>query len=62
MKENFDVLNFKLTADDMKSINDIDTVTRLFFVHKDPKMVEWFDNIVKERRINNDCRKDKKGS
>lgn len=60
MKENFNVFDFELSKEDMENINDIDTGISLFFDHKDPKMVEWFDNIVKERRINEDCRKDKK--
>ncbi len=60
MKENFDVFDFELTDDDMKNINNLDTGKSLFFDHRDPKMVEWFDSTVKSRRTNEDCRNDKK--
>lgn len=60
MMENFDVFDFKLTDEDMASIKELDTTDSLFFSHQDPAMVEWFDNTVKSRRENNDCRKDKK--
>ena len=60
MKENLDVFDFKLSDDDMKEINKLDTSNSLFFNHQDPKMVEWFDQKVIARRENNDCRKDKK--
>ena len=60
MQENFNVFDFKLNDDDMKAIANLNTNDSLFFNHQDPKMVEWFSNIVKERRINKDCRKDKK--
>lgn len=60
MEENFNVFDFKLSADDMKEINNLDTSNSLFFNHQDPKMVEWFDEIVKSRRENEDCRNDKK--
>ena len=42
------------------NINKLDITDSLFFNHQDPKMVEWFDKTVKERRNNEDCRKDKK--
>ena len=60
MKENFNVFDFELSTDDMKEINNLDTSNSLFFNHQDPKMVEWFDEIVKSRRENEDCRNDKK--
>ena len=60
MKENIDVFDFELSNDDMEQISKLNTNNSLFFNHQDPKMVEWFDNIVKERRINKDCRNDKK--
>ena len=44
----------------MEEIKKLDSNDSLFFNHQDPKMVEWFDNIVKSRRENEDCRKDKK--
>ena len=60
MQENFNVFDFELSEDDMKEISKLDTNNSLFFNHQDPKMVEWFDNIVKSRRENEDCRNDKK--
>ena len=60
MEENFNVFDFGLSEDDMKEISKLDTNNSLFFNHQDPKMVEWFDNIVKSRRENEDCRNDKK--
>ncbi len=47
MKENFDVFDFTLTAEDMKSIEALDTAQSLFFSHYDPQTVEWFMSIVK---------------
>lgn len=61
MEQNFNVFDFELSDEDMKSIKKLDTSNSLFFNHQDPNMVEWFDNIVKERRTNQDCRKEKKG-
>lgn len=60
MEENFNIFDFELSNEDMEEIKKLDTTNSLFFNHQDPKMVEWFDNIVKSRRNNNDCRKDKK--
>lgn len=60
MEENFNVFDFKLTEEDMEKIKELDTNDSLFFNHQDPKMVEWFDKIVKSRRQNEDCRQDKK--
>lgn len=60
MKENYNVFDFKLSEEDIEEIKKLDTRRSLFFDHQDPKMVEWFDNIVKSRRLNEDCRKDKK--
>ena len=60
MEENFNVFDFELSADDIEKINNLDTGNSLFFNHQDPKMVEWFDEIVKSRKENEDCRNDKK--
>ena len=60
MEENFNVFDFELIEEDMREISKLDTNNSLFFNHQDPKMVEWFDNIVKSRRENEDCRNDKK--
>jgi len=54
MQENINVFDFELTEEDMNSIKTLDTSNSLFFFHNDPNMVEWFDKIVKERRVNED--------
>lgn len=50
IQENFSVFYFKLSDDDMKKIKALDTENSLFFNHQDPKMVEWFDQMVGIRR------------
>lgn len=50
MAENFDVMSFELSADDMARIQSLDTKTSLFFSHQDPATVDFFINLVKERR------------
>lgn len=60
MQENINVFDFELTEEDMNSIKTLDTSNSLFFSHNDSNMVEWFDKIVKERRVNEDCRKENK--
>lgn len=60
MQENINVFDFELTEEDMNSIKTLDTSNSLFFSHYDPNMVEWFDKMVKERRVNEDCRKENK--
>jgi 2,5-diketo-D-gluconate reductase A len=41
MIENFNVLDFVLSAEDMAAITTLDTKTSSFFDHRDPKMVKW---------------------
>jgi 2,5-diketo-D-gluconate reductase A len=41
MMENFNVLDFELSRDDMAAIATLDTKTSNFFDHRDPKMVKW---------------------
>ena len=60
IKQNFDVFDFSLTKGDMEKIKKLDTGYSLFFNHQDPKMVEWFDNMVMVRRENHDASKEKK--
>lgn len=60
IKQNFDVFDFSLTKGDMEKIKKLDTGDSLFFNHQDPKMVEWFDNMVMVRRENHDASKEKK--
>ena len=41
MEENFNSLDFELSADDMEAIKTLDTKTSSFFDHRDPAMVKW---------------------
>lgn len=60
MEQNIDVLDFELTADEMTRIAALDTKTSSFFSHADPKMVQWFAQMVEQRKQNRDCTKEKK--
>lgn len=42
MKENFNVFDFTLTAEEMAAIEVLDGGENLFFSHYDPEIVEWF--------------------
>jgi diketogulonate reductase-like aldo/keto reductase len=41
MVENFNVLDFELSAEDMAAIATLDTKTSSFFDHRNPEMVKW---------------------
>lgn len=41
MAENFDILDFDLTREDMAAIATLDTKTSSFFDHRDPDKVKW---------------------
>lgn len=60
IEENLNIFDFKLSTEDMEKITSLDNQNSLFFSHYDPKMVEWFDEMVKSRAINNDSSKEKK--
>lgn len=47
MAENFDIFDFKLSADEMLQISTLDTNASLFFDHRDPNMVKW----LSERKL-----------
>lgn len=49
MEENFNSLDFELSAEDMEAIKTLDTKTSAFFDHRDPKMVKWLG----ERKLEN---------
>ncbi|MDN3655450.1 aldo/keto reductase [Ferruginibacter paludis] len=49
MAENFNSLDFELSADDMEAIKTLDTKTTSFFDHRDPAMVKWLG----ERKLSN---------
>lgn len=50
MEENFNVFDFKLSDDDMKTMATLDKKQSSFFSHIDPKIVEWFVQMVEERK------------
>ena len=50
MAENLNVFDFALSDTDMQTIAALDTKTSSFFSHQDPAMVEWFVQMVEERR------------
>ena len=50
----------QLSQEDMETIKGLDTGDSLFFNHQDPNMVEWFDNMTKVRREQQDITKEKK--
>lgn len=60
IQQNFEVFDFELTNEDMETIKGLDTGDSLFFNHQDPNMVEWFDNMTKVRREQQDVTKEKK--
>jgi 2,5-diketo-D-gluconate reductase A len=41
MEENFNIFDFKLSEEDMQSIQTLDQKTSAFFDHRDPAMVKW---------------------
>ncbi len=50
MRENLDVFDFVLNPEDMKVIETLDKKQSVFFSHQDPNMVEWFVEMVKQRK------------
>lgn len=60
MVQNLDVFDFTLTEEDMDKITALDKNESSFFSHYDPNMVEWFVNMVEERKKQHDSSKEKK--
>ncbi len=60
MKENIEIFDFELSTEDMEKIKELDTKTSQFFSHYDPNMVDWFDQMIVERRENHDHKKEEK--
>ncbi|WP_370174704.1 aldo/keto reductase [Leeuwenhoekiella palythoae] len=46
IKENFDVFDFELSADDIQQIEALDTNKSLFFSHRDPEIIKWFSTMI----------------
>lgn len=50
MAENLNVFDFALEQADMNRISELDKKQSSFFSHSDPAMVEWFVQMVEERK------------
>ena len=50
MRENFNVLDFKLTDEEMKKISLLDKKESSFFNHQTPEAVDLFLGFIKERK------------
>jgi 2,5-diketo-D-gluconate reductase A len=44
MLENFNIFDFELSVDDSEVIKSLDTMTSLFFDHRDPEIIKWMGN------------------
>ena len=51
MAQNLDICDFVLSDGEMKEIEGLDEKESLFFSHYDPKIVEWFYDMVKARKL-----------
>lgn len=60
MVENLNVFDFTLSDEDMAAIAALDKKESSFFSHNDPAMVEWFVQMVDERKKQSDRAKEKK--
>jgi 2,5-diketo-D-gluconate reductase A len=60
MVENFDVFDFTLSDEDMNKIASLDTATSSFFSHQNPAIIEWFAQMVEQRKKQHDSSKEKK--
>ncbi len=50
MKENFDIYSFSLDDEDMERIELLNKDASSFFDHRDPAVVEWFGDLIIQRR------------
>ena len=50
IQENYAIFDFELTEDEMETIKKLDANTSLFFDHRDPNMIEWFNQLIFQRR------------
>ena len=60
MIENFNVFDFALSDEEMAIMATLDKKQSSFFSHTDPNTVEWFVQMVEQRKSNHDHSKDKK--
>ena len=47
MAENFAIFDFELSSEDMSAIASLDTKQSAFFDHRDPEMVKWIFNAIR---------------
>lgn len=57
MIENISVFDFELTEQDLNAITALDKNQSAFFSHYDPSTVEWFVQMVEERKLQHDASK-----
>ena len=50
MEQNLDVFDFALSPEDMAAIETLDKKQSAFFSHQDPHTVEWFVQLMDQRR------------
>ncbi|KJR45597.1 oxidoreductase, aldo/keto reductase family [Desulfosporosinus sp. I2] len=50
MQENFNIFDFKLSAEDMEAIQKLDTGKSLFFNHQEAAIVDFFVQLINQRR------------
>jgi len=50
MTDNLNIFDFQLTDDEMQQIAQVDKGRSVFFSHQDPAIVEWFGQMVEERK------------
>ena len=58
MRENLNVFDFVLSKEDMDMVAALDKKESVFFSHYDPAMVEWFVQMVEERKAQHDSSKE----
>ena len=52
IKENFDIYSFELVKEDVDLIATLDTKTSSFVSHQNPNIIEWFGQLIIQRREN----------
>ncbi|MGN1060436.1 MAG: aldo/keto reductase [Candidatus Coproplasma sp.] len=50
MEENFNIFDFELSAEDMATMASLDKNQSSFFSHSDPNIVQWFVNLIEQRK------------
>lgn len=53
MEENLNIFDFVLEQSDINKITELDKKQSSFFSHSDPAVVEWFVQMIEERKENN---------